>query len=563
MKNIKIQNKVFLFLIILLGFILRIYNISSAPPSLNWDEVSHGYNAYSILKTGRDEWGQFLPLTNFRAYGDYPLPLNLYLTIPSILFLGLSEFSIRFPHVLMGTLTILATYFLTYGVTRKRSISLLASLLFAVEPWSLFSSRFVVQSNPATLFLISAGALFVNRDKHKYFLPLSFTAFLTTLFSYHATRIFTPIFLLFIVRKEILSALRVDKIVRVLSVAILALVMITTQIVLLSKDAQARARWLFLIDDTAVSRIIEKRNESQLPEFATRLLYNRPTYFLKEFTKNYLGYFSPRFLFINGGTQYQFSVPNHGILYLANLPFFYLGLGILLMKSLKSKSYRFLLLWLILSPIPASITNEKFAVIRATTMLPIPMILSALGLISSVNWLKQFKLLETKYKIIYVIYFVFLAGFVENYLNIYFNDYKKAFSWSWQYGYKEVFNYAKENYSKYDKIVITKKYGEPHEFLLFFWPWDPAKYRNDSNLIRFNQSNWFWVDRFDKFYFVNDWNIPKEEWQSFVLESGMEFNCENQKCLLITSPDNYPKRWNKLETINYLDGKPAFEIYEN
>ena len=39
-----------------------------------------------------------------------------------------------------------------------------------------------------------------------------------------------------------------------------------------------------------------------------------------EFAKNYLGYFSPKYLFLDGGTQYQFSVPNQGLEYLINLP---------------------------------------------------------------------------------------------------------------------------------------------------------------------------------------------------------------------------------------------------
>ena len=158
-----------------------------------------------------------------------------------------------------------------------------------------------------------------------------------------------------------------------------------------------------------------------------------------------------------------------------------------------------------------------------------------------------------------------MAGFVENYLNIYFNDYKRIFSWSWQYGYRQVVDYIKLDYDKYDKIIVTKKYGEPHEFFLFFWPWDPGKYRNDPNLIRFNQSNWFWVDRFDKFYFVNDWNVPSQEWESFKLESGESVQCTvgSERCLLITSPGKVPKGWSKLETINFLAGDAAFEIYEN
>ncbi len=74
----------FLLLIMILGFVLRVSYLNKYPSGISWDEVSHGYNAYSILKTGSDEWGKFLPLSNFRAYGDYPLTLNLYLTIPSI-----------------------------------------------------------------------------------------------------------------------------------------------------------------------------------------------------------------------------------------------------------------------------------------------------------------------------------------------------------------------------------------------------------------------------------------------------------------------------------------------
>ena len=30
--------------------------------------------------------------------------------------------------------------------------------------------------------------------------------------------------------------------------------------------------------------------------------------------------------------------------------------------------------------------------------------------------------------------------------------------------------YLKDHYSQYDQIIFTKKYGEPHEYILFFWP---------------------------------------------------------------------------------------------
>src|SRR3990170_2555957 len=112
-----------LVLVFVLAALVRVFYLDSLPPALNWDEISHGYNAYSILKTGSDEWGQALPVVNFRAYGDYPLPLNLYMTIPSILVFGLNEFSVRFPHAVLGVFTVVSTYFLAWGITTRKNIA--------------------------------------------------------------------------------------------------------------------------------------------------------------------------------------------------------------------------------------------------------------------------------------------------------------------------------------------------------------------------------------------------------------------------------------------------------
>lgn len=126
-----------LLLIVLLAFGLRAAYLTYNPPGLNWDEVSQGYNAYSVLKTGMDQWGQKFPVFNFRAYGDYPTTLNFYLTIPFIALFGLTELAIRLPHVLLGTLSVISVYFLAWGLTRKRQISLLAAGLAALGPWYL------------------------------------------------------------------------------------------------------------------------------------------------------------------------------------------------------------------------------------------------------------------------------------------------------------------------------------------------------------------------------------------------------------------------------------------
>ena len=496
----------FLILIVLLAAALRFYGITQAPPSLNWDEVSHGYNAYSILKTGKDEWGKMFPLANFRAYGDYPLPLNLYLIIPFIAGLGLNEISIRLPHAILGTLTILMVFFFAFGLSKNKKFALLTSFLVAITPWYLFTSRYVIQANLSIFLLIASMAAFFNRDKYKFLSPFSIILLFLSLFAYHTTRIFSPILLLaliFVFRKKL----------NLHFFLLTILFYVVFALLIINPDARARAKFVFLLNEGAITKIEEARNISKFNPLVKRLIFNRVTYFASEFSKNYIDYFSPDFLFIKGGTQYQFSVPQTGLIYLVCLPFFYLGLWQLIKKAKAGEANeKFLLLWLILAPIPASLTNERFAVLRATTMLPLPEVLIAIGVFVFSNFLKN------KGKIIIPLFVVALLMSLEIYLNGYFKGYRINYSWAWQYGYKEVVDYAKQNYSKYDKIIVTKKYGEPHEFFLFFMPWDPNKYQNDPNLIRFYQSDWYWVDRFDKFFFVNDWQIPKMG-ERFVLES--------------------------------------------
>lgn len=557
------RSKPVLLVIIFLGFLLRVVLLDKYPPSLNWDEISHGYNAYSILKTGADEWGQVFPITNFRAYGDYPLPLNLYLTAPFVAILGLTEYAIRLPHAILGVLTIISAYFLALGITKKmpaqagKNISLFTALLVSITPWYVFTSRVVFQSNLSVFLLITGMALFFNRHKNRYFLPISFVFLGLTLFAYHSTRIFTSLLLvplILIYKRAVLTKL---------SVLILLVFFLPLPLILSNPEARARSNVVFIINQGAIDKIEQARNSSTFSPLISKALYNKPVYFVKEFSKNYIGYYSPQYLFFGGGTQYQFSVPNRGLLYSINLPFFYLGLLILFKKALKGeKDYRLILVWLLLAPVPASITTEKFAVLRSTTSLPLPEILTAIGLFATVKWLqaKKINLVLTG-----AAYFVVLAISVESYLTNYLTSYTNDYSWAWQYGYKQAVNYSLQNYENYDKIIFTKKYGEPHEYVVFYSAWDPRSYKNDPGLIRYGQSNWFWVDRFDKFYFVNDWQIPRAATQDFVLESGGNIKCQisNIKCLLVTSPGNVPENWAKLETINFLDGKPAFEIYEN
>jgi len=549
------ENNLFL-LVVILAAGLRFVMISQNPPSLDWDEVSHGYNAYSILKTGKDEWGRTFPVI-FRAYGDYKLPVYIYLTVISEFLFGVNSFAVRLPAVLAGIAVVAFTYLLVKELFDKR-VALLSALLVAVEPWSFFLSRGAFEANLALAF-IAAGIYFFLKGLHKpsNLIPASILLGLSV-WTYNSARVFVPVLIfvsLFLYKRELRLLLKKKKFIILNSLFVILFFFLPMFYQLLSSVGQARYGWVAILDEGAIARINEARTTSLLHPFLTRLIHNKATYFSSTFVKNWISNYSGDFLFFKGGSNFQFSVPNHGVLYVVNLVFLLLGVVLLLRK--RTRESFLILAWFFLGSIPGSLTREAPHVLRAITMLPMPMILCAYGVIFVWN-----KLAKNLKFIFLAVYLVLLAGGTESYLDTYFNSYRRDYSWSWQYGYEEVVSYVKEKYDKYDKVIVTKKYGEPHEFFLFFWPWNPEKYRNGPELIRFYQSNWYWVDAFDKFYFVNDWQVSGDG-SEFTLESKEKADCSKSKCLLVTSPQNYPDGWKKLETINFLDGKPAFEILEN
>jgi 4-amino-4-deoxy-L-arabinose transferase-like glycosyltransferase len=545
------KNKIGLIflLIALLSFFVRFWQLNKFPVSLNWDEVSHGYNAYSLIMTGKDQWLKSWPIFNFRAYGDYPTTLNMYLSIPFIYFFGLNEWTTRIVTALSGFGLVIVSYFLGKEIFKNQKYSLLLMFLVSFSPWAFFPSRAVFQSTVAQLFL-TLGILFLLKSIKKipYLVPGTFFTILST-YAYHNTKIVVPIilFIFFLIYfKDLKSKLLLNKKISIITLLIFVIFLIPQLINTFNKEAQARSRWVFIINPASINQIELNRNNFNGPEFIGKLLYNRYTLFTSTVLKNYLGFLNPKILFFNSTNNYQFNIPNTGVLYSVCLPFFYIGLFYILLKVLKrDKQLIFLISWFIVGLVPAVITVGDFPIIRAMTIIPLPQIFITFGIYKVLTIIK-----DKKFKSAFVVMFLLIFTFQSfSYLKKYFTEYSKNYSSSWQYGYKEVVSFIKENYNNYDEIIFTKKYGEPHEFILFFWPWDPLKYQNDPNLKWDFHEDWYWVNAFDKIKFINDWEI-KDQTKSI-----------DKKTLLITSPGNYNKDDSSLiKTIYFLDQKPAFDI---
>lgn len=79
--------------LIAVTFIIRLTGLTFSPPGFFCDETSIGYNAYSILMTGKDEHSISFPVF-FKAFSDFKNPVYIYLATIPIKFFDLSVFSV-------------------------------------------------------------------------------------------------------------------------------------------------------------------------------------------------------------------------------------------------------------------------------------------------------------------------------------------------------------------------------------------------------------------------------------------------------------------------------------
>ena len=542
---------ILLLAIVIIAFVLRFYKVAEDPPSLNWDEVSIGYNAYSVLKTGHDEWGQFLPV-HFKSYGEYKLPAQIYASIPAIAIFGLNEFGVRITPVIYGTLTILLLYFLAKEMFDNEFVALTSSFLLAISPWHIQLTRASFESSFSVFWVVLGVWLFIKGFKDKKYWLWSIIPFVISIYTYNAARVFTPIFLvaLFLIyKKDIFKDLKIV----VTGVLIFAISMIPLASFFISGEATARLRLVSITDDPGFAlRINEARGNTHLPAPLPTLIHNKVTHYVYVFVGNYFSHFTPDFLFINGAGHKQQHVQKIGELYWVQAPFILVGFYVLFKKKNK---WRWLITsWLLLSFIPVSATVDSIPNALRTLLAAIPyQIVTGIGLYETYIFFDKKKII--RWSIITISVIALLISF-EGYLNNFYNIYPKLYSRDWQYGYKQVVSYIKDHYNSYDLIVFSRTYGEPHMFTLFFMNWNPALYQNDPNLDRFEADRWIWVLKFDKFYFP-DLGDPGTHYQDIVKAN------RGKKMLFIGKQGDFPNNVPKLLIVKFLDGTEAFEVVQS
>lgn len=544
MKNFLNLQLLILSAILLLGGIIRFWDLGKNPPSLNWDEVSIGYNAYSVLKTGADEYASKLPLF-FRSLDDYKQPVYPYLTVISEYIFGITPFAVRLPAALLGIFTVIIVYFLVKELLHNKNIALLSAFLLAISPWHVQFSRVAIEANIGLFFLTSAVLIFLLAiKKSSWLLPVSSVLFVLAMYSYLSFRIIVPLMvisLLVIYWKEIAKK-RLPFILMIIIISFSLFVLLQDTFF---QKGQVRLKGSNVFDH--YPQIYEQTREEMKYDAKLEINLIRKIFHdtsvptsLDLIARGYLSHFSPDFLFFYLNQKHHHA-PGVGLLYLWMMPF--LLIGIYALFKMNRRVTIMVALWILIAPLPASITWDVPHAIRSVSMV-IP-----LEIIASVGIWSFLKLLFKKRRVFsYSILFTLIIAVIVSFTYFshqYFIHLPYEKSENWVYGREELAKYLTNHEKNYQKIIISTKLEWPYIFLLFYSAYDPNKYLSTGGTISGGwgeERNKFGIYQFHQF----DYNKDKV----------------TGKTLYVGEPGGFPSNVTPLKIIYYLNGKPGIYLVE-
>lgn len=511
------KTKIFLTLIVTFAFIVRFYQ-SSYPPLL-WDEASLGYNAYSILKTGKDEYGQFLPLI-FKSFGDYKPGAYVYLTVPFVALFGLSATTVRLPSIILGSLLPLLTYLLIVTIKpNQKKVGLIAAALIAFNPWNIHFSRGAWETNILTFELVLASYLFF-KQKHL----LSALIFGLTLYTYQGAKLIS---LLLIIILFIVNFRQINFKKFCFSFGLpLFLLTIPILIGLIFNPDANRLQVVSLLSYPRDPSEVQQITKETSP-FDYQIFHQQANFFIRGFMGRYFNHFSPNFLFSLGDWQIgRHSAPYIGVILYPSLVFLIIGLFSGFTSPYLS-TYLFFLLWLLVAPLPAALTRDQIQPVRAMSMSIPLMYFAALGIY---KMSKIFKLLPFLLIPIYLLSFIY-------YSDLYLNHMAKTHPDHWLYGYTPAMNYAL-SHQVGKTVYFSDFYGQPYIYYLFYSQYDPSKYQQQAKLT-LNGLDTGKVEKIDNFNFEtpNFQNQKPHQLQIFTYDDAVRQGIDLKK-LIPLSPVN-------------------------
>jgi|GEM_PF-891111 len=500
------RNKLIIYTLavfLAITFIIRLSGLTFSPPGFFCDETSIGYNAYSILETGKDEKGIAFPVF-FKAFGDFKNPVYIYLATIPIKIFGLEVFSVRLTSAILGIGSILLFISFLYLLKKSWIFALAGGLVMSLMPWHFQFSRVAFEAISMVFFITLDMVLFTLFIKKKsavyYFLFV--LSMLVTFFTYSTGRLIVPLSALLVViiwRKEILGVNTLNLLKRVLKNSFFVPASSAGQAISPARLPQAGEKKLqgeqistktstysiinILISILIVAllgliltydHLIDPTGILTRPHDVLIIDDNPPIYIaLERFVENYFNHLSPEFLFQHGDVNLRHS---SGISSMLFTSFFFpllVGLVYFIGRFKKSKMAAFLVIQFFLFPIASSITviNEGAQATRTIHIVPFLAVLIIYGF-----W-KIFNFLGQKYKYVVAAILVFTLFESVMFYRYYFTVYPTSAGaiYNFEGGMPEAMKFAFSQKAPYYYVSMSVcKYRIE---IPFFMKYSPEKFQ--------------------------------------------------------------------------------------
>lgn len=460
----RVKGSVELWLLVaslVIGFALRFYKLGEIPVSLYWDETAIGYDAYTLNVWGKDMHGNSGFQAIFPSYGDYKLPLMIWITSLSERFFGPTPFAVRLPSALAGMGIILISYVLSLELTHNKRIAGLTALFTSILPIDTLFSRTGFEGHLAVLCIGLTIWLWLRSTRHVWLLGISSLTSALAVYSYFSARIVVPLIATFTFIYLWRQTSSRWKISALLSFAVwFGLLLPIYQSPFYAASNQFRLSTSSLLDTGPFAVESNILREQSGNSFISRLVYHRYILQGKAILANVFTHLDFGYLFISGDSNLRHSTGNVGILFITMFPLVALGFFILCRRNLS-----FLLWWISLwfaFVLPAAIPTEVPHALRSLNTVLFWPLVAAWGL---------YYLWEYTSSHFVRLLFMFVPIFLLIELGVFAHDYMAHYptrsATDWQSGYFEAASYLQQHESEFDSCAVQFPDDRLYLYFLF------------------------------------------------------------------------------------------------
>jgi 4-amino-4-deoxy-L-arabinose transferase-like glycosyltransferase len=428
--------------ILVVAAALRVWLLWDNLPELFADELDSWVSMHSIATTGVDIDGTLQPFLASSLTRNPPVYGAV--AYASTLLLGTTPLGFRLPAALFGLASVVLLYAVTWELTRRQTVALLAAALLAIAPIAVHFSR--IGWEPAALLPFMLGGLYalLRTLRRAESAPVSFGDLIVaavllalTAYTYSGAWLYSALLAgaLLMLRRDVFRA-NDDRRRLLAAIAVYA--------------ALAAPAYVTLFTDPA----IVARNAT-ISTFASGITFAT----LGTFISNYVAHFSWMYLFADGDVREARYLYGFSALYWWMAPLIVVAL-FYLRRYVAGWAAAWIVLWLLIYPLGGALTNDGVPhPPRTLAGIPVLCILAAIGTFAVFEAILQ-EIVEPRVRrrasdVLASLIMVCTALSLISFCRFYFVTYPRTSADRWESGNREVFAYLRSAAPSYARLCFN------------------------------------------------------------------------------------------------------------